>query len=264
VDQQTDIGPLDEDTDPEWAQLREMEQFLRLQRTELLQQGAPDSDNEDWDSPQWPEEREDLTDVKEDDSLEDADMAFITSILESFSKPKAVKHNTSNHSTESFCAIFPSEGARMPTDTEPRVPLPKFNYNSTIKNTTAEEFSCFPAAEEEGTKKFPKVSESQDQTNTEKASSKISQSICSITKSKNNPFATWRPFIPNQQEPAYQSSSAQPWWQVSSAPPCSFPEPTLTTISSLNCFPSDEAIKPTPLQTHQDQTRNQHQIQQSP
>ena len=53
--------------------------FLKLQRTELLQQGAPDSDEEDWDDPQWPEEREDSLDVEEDNSLEDADLAFITS-----------------------------------------------------------------------------------------------------------------------------------------------------------------------------------------
>ena len=56
---------------------------------ELLRQGAPDLHSEDWDSPQWLEERDDLTDVEEDDSLEDADLAFITSILESFSKPKS-------------------------------------------------------------------------------------------------------------------------------------------------------------------------------
>ena len=84
---ETDL--LNEDTDPEWAQLREMEEFLRVQRMELLQQGAPDSDSEDWDSPQWPAEREDITDFKEDDSLEDTDLDFITSILESFSKPKS-------------------------------------------------------------------------------------------------------------------------------------------------------------------------------
>ncbi len=85
---------------------------------ELLQQGAPDLNSQDWDSPQLLEEREDLMDVKEDDSLEDADLAFITSILESFSKPKseAVKHDTRRHSTESFCAVFPPKGALTPTD----------------------------------------------------------------------------------------------------------------------------------------------------
>jgi len=112
-----------------------------------------------------------------------------------------------------------SSHALMPTDAEPRVTPPKFNYNLTIKNTTAEKFSCFPTAEEERTDEFLKVSKNQDQTNTEETASENFQSICSITKNKNNPFAAWRPFIPNPQEPVYQSSPAQPWWQVSSAPP---------------------------------------------
>jgi hypothetical protein len=55
-----------------------MEEFLELQRMELLRQGAPDSDNEDWDEPQWPDEREDCPDKEEDDSLENEDLAFIT------------------------------------------------------------------------------------------------------------------------------------------------------------------------------------------
>ncbi len=36
ADQQIEIDLVNEDTDPEWAQLREMEEFLRLQRMELL------------------------------------------------------------------------------------------------------------------------------------------------------------------------------------------------------------------------------------
>jgi hypothetical protein len=57
--------------------------------------GAPDSDNEDWDDSQWPEEKEDGPVKEEDDSLEDEDLAFITSVLESFSttKSKATKLN---------------------------------------------------------------------------------------------------------------------------------------------------------------------------
>jgi hypothetical protein len=42
--------------DDEWAQLRLMEKFLEQQRLELLRQGAPDSDDEDWDGPQGPDE----------------------------------------------------------------------------------------------------------------------------------------------------------------------------------------------------------------
>ncbi len=51
TDQQLEVELLTDDTNPEWAQLREMEEFLRLQRIELLQQGALDLDSEDWESP---------------------------------------------------------------------------------------------------------------------------------------------------------------------------------------------------------------------
>jgi hypothetical protein len=129
----------------------------------------------------------------------------------------------------------------------------------------AEKFSCSPTAEEEGTYKFLEVSRNQDETYTEETASENFQSISNITKNKNNPFAAWQPFIPsNRQEHAYPSSPAQPWWQVSSAPPCSSQEPTLTAISSINCFPLKEAIKPTPLPTHKDKTRNQPRIDPSP
>ncbi len=123
-------------------------------------------DNDDWDrsQSQWPDEGGDLTDVEEDDSLEDADLAFITSILKSFSKPKSktVKHNAKNHSTESFGATFTPEGALTQADAKPLVTPPKFNYNSTIKRTTAEKLSCSPTAEEEGTYEFLEVCENKD------------------------------------------------------------------------------------------------------
>ncbi len=66
-----------------------MERFLEQQRLELLQQGVPDSDDEDWDRPQWPDETEDCLDEEEDDSLEHEDLTFITSVLDSFSKTKS-------------------------------------------------------------------------------------------------------------------------------------------------------------------------------
>jgi hypothetical protein len=76
----------------------------------------------------------------------------------------------------------------MPTDAKPLVTPPKFNYNLTIKNTTAEKFSCFPTAEEERTDEFLKVSKNQDQTDTEETASENLQSICSITKTRTIPL----------------------------------------------------------------------------
>jgi hypothetical protein len=89
----------EEEADNGWAQLLKMERFLEQQRLELLQQGVPDSDDEDWDGPQWPDETEDGLDKEEDDSLENEDLTLITSVLDSFSKPKseATKLNGSRY-----------------------------------------------------------------------------------------------------------------------------------------------------------------------
>ncbi len=117
MEQHPELDLLTDDTDPEWAQIREMEEFLSLQRTKLLQQGVPESDDNDWESSHWPTEDNDVTDVDKDDDLEEADMEFITSILESFSKPKQ-----STKLTESCCKHFPPEGGQTqlhwPTEDE--------------------------------------------------------------------------------------------------------------------------------------------------
>jgi hypothetical protein len=137
------------------------------------------------------------------------DLAFITSILESFSKPKP---NTKP--SESFRTNFPPEGALMQADTKLVTP-PKFNHNSTIKTSTTEKFSCFPTIEEEGADEFTDTEETQSEIDTEETEFENHlQGICSITEDKRNPFATWQPFIP--QEPVFQNSPAQPWWSVSS------------------------------------------------
>jgi hypothetical protein len=181
-----------------------MVEFLKLQGIELLQQGALDSDDEDWENPQWLTEREDITDINEDDNLEDADLAFITSILDSFSthKSKATKHS------KLFCTNFQPEGTRMQVSAEPVMP-PKFDQNSTIKNSTTEKLSCFPTIEEEGADEFTDNEGTQSEMDTEATEFENHlQDICSITEDKRNPFAAWQPFIP--QEPAFQNSPAQP------------------------------------------------------
>jgi hypothetical protein len=239
--QQIEIDLMDEDADTEWTKLREMEKFLKLQRMELWQQGASDSDDEDWDNPQWPDERQDCPDEEEDDSLENTDLAFITSVLESFSRPKskATKPN------ESFYPTFTPEGAPMQAEAKQVTP-PKFNQNSTRKNSAAEKFSCFPTLEEEGADEFTDTKDTESEINREKTEFENHlQGICSITENKRNPFAAWGPFIP--QEPVFQNSPAQPWWLASSPPECSSLEPTLTIISAIDHSTLKEAIEPIPL-----------------
>jgi hypothetical protein len=210
-----------------------MEEFLELQRMELQRRGAPDSDDEDWDDPQGPDEREDCLAKEEDDSLENKDLAFITSILESFSRPKS-KASTLN---EPFYAIFTPEGAPMQTEAKQKMPQ-KFNPNLTREKSAAEKFSCFPTIEEEGASKFSDTEETQSEIDTEEAELETPlQGLYSITEDRRNPFAALRPFIP--QEPVFQNSPAQSWWSVSSPPEYSSLEPTPTRISAINYSTSE-------------------------
>jgi hypothetical protein len=241
-----EIDLLDKDADTEWNQLREMEEFLRMQRLELLRQRAPDSDDED--DPLWTDKGEDCPDKEEDDSLEDADLAFITTALELFSKPDAKAIRT----TGPWYKTFTTEGA--PTQAEAKQATPtKFNQNLTIKTSVAEKFSCLPTWNEEGPNE---LTDTEEETEFENQS----QGICSITKGKANPFATWQPF--NPQGPVYQNSPAQPWWSDSSPQEYSSLEPTLTNISSVSCLTSKITIRQRPLKTspkqHNQRTKQIH------
>ncbi len=107
------------DPDPEWAQLREMEEFLRLQGLELLQQGVPDSDSNGRDVGQQkqPEDEMIFMDNPDNDNLEEADLAFITSIIESFSQSesRSMRHTsrTKPSHNDPFYAESPPEGELM-------------------------------------------------------------------------------------------------------------------------------------------------------
>jgi len=73
----------------EWLQLIQMENFIENQKRELLENGAQDLHNED---EAWNEHHETERDSieGEGDTLEDEDLAYITTILNSFSKPKLI------------------------------------------------------------------------------------------------------------------------------------------------------------------------------
>jgi hypothetical protein len=66
-----------------------MEKFIETQKQALLKSGSPDLQDEDdaWDEHQ--EAEEDAVGVEED-KLDDEDLAYITTILNSFSKPKSI------------------------------------------------------------------------------------------------------------------------------------------------------------------------------
>jgi hypothetical protein len=76
-----------------------MEEFLKLQRKELPQKGARERDSywPDVCHQEHPEGNTFFMEDQEEDNPEEADLSFITSILESFSKPKSMM---AMHTTE--------------------------------------------------------------------------------------------------------------------------------------------------------------------
>jgi hypothetical protein len=76
----------------------------------------------------------------------------------------------------------------MQNDAKQRVMLPKFNFSSTIKTPTAEQISCLPTLEEEGTEEFLEESDIEDENHAEETISENTPTICSITEKKKNSF----------------------------------------------------------------------------
>jgi len=127
------------DLNYEWLQLIQVENFIANQKRELLENGAQDLHDEGkaWNEHQGRER--DLIEGEED-ILDDEDLAYITTILNSFSKPKLID------------PVSP-EGAPMRAPTRPTTP-PKFNQqfnqNSTSHGSEDENFSYFSNFEEKG------------------------------------------------------------------------------------------------------------------
>jgi hypothetical protein len=133
------------ESDHEWHQLIQMEEMIERHKCNLLETGAKDLWDMDDDSDAlW--EAEGGAVKEEDDSLDDGDLAYIDTILNSFSKPK-FNHGKSNDP-------FTPEGALMRAPA-PKRPPPKFNQifnqNSTSYEHDERNLSCFLNFEEEGT-----------------------------------------------------------------------------------------------------------------
>jgi len=100
------------DSSNEWFQLIQMEKFIENQKRELLKNGAPNLQDEE-DALDEHQDAENDSVEGEEDSFDDEDLAYITTILNSFSKPKLI-------------------GPVSPEGAPPRVPTrmtppPKFN-----------------------------------------------------------------------------------------------------------------------------------------
>jgi hypothetical protein len=268
----------EDDTEKEWVQLRKMEKFLEQQRMQFLRQGDPESEDEDWVESHWPEENESSLDEEEDDSVENVDLTFITSILDSFSRPKS----KSNELNESSCTIFTPEGAPTRATAKEMTP-PKFNHkfnqNVMIKNRATEKVSYFPTIEEEEAGEFSdredtlseidleelgEISDKEDtwskteldefefeahsEVDTKEQSNEATfTGISSISVETAQAFSAWQPYIPP--EPVFRNSSAPSWWSDSSLPEYSSLEPPLTRISAIHCSDSTTTRTPIPRST---------------
>jgi hypothetical protein len=137
------------ESDHEWLQLIQMEKYIERQKQEMLKNGGQDLLDED---DAWGERQEaDGDPVKEeDDSLDNGDLAYITAILNSFSKPKFNRKESNDPELQPFTP----EGAltRAPAQmmTPPKFNQ-KFNQNSMSYDHEERNFSCLSNLEEEGT-----------------------------------------------------------------------------------------------------------------
>ncbi len=249
---------------------------------QLQRQGDPESGDEDWIESHWPEENESGLDEEEDNSLENEDLTFITSILDSFSRTKS----KSNELDESSRTIFTPEG--VPTQATAKQMTPpkfnhKFNQNLTIKNPATEKVSYFTTIEEEEAGEFSdredtlseidleelgEISDEEDTwseiepdefefeahskiDNAEQSDEATFTGISSISVETAQAFSAWQPYIPP--EPVFRNSSAPSWWLASSPLAALSLEPTLTRISSINC--SNSTIGPTPIPVNTTNTK---------
>jgi hypothetical protein len=184
-------------------------------------------------------------DKEEDDSLENEDLTFITSVLDSFSNTKS---ETSKQSKACYGILTP-EGATAKAETKQMMPQKfnqNFNQNSMINSSATKQFNCFPTIKDKGASEFsdnkdslsgsdsneyefeiPSEAEFEEADNEEPFSS-----ICSISEERGPAFPAWQLYIPP--EPVFLNSSAHFWWPVSSPPEYSSLEPTPTKISAIN------------------------------
>jgi hypothetical protein len=259
-----------------------MEKFIENQKRELLKNGAQDLQDEDdtWDKHQEVERDS----VKgEEDNLDDEDLAYITTILNSFSKPKLIG------------PVSP-EGA--PAHAPTRITMPpkfnqQFNQNLMSYGPEDENFSYFSNFEEEGptdladyfsdeeddswdnenlssegdTWRQPDFNESEDfpnQTHTpsefdtaifgleainetnfeDQGKTNNFNGISSLSEETKLAFSAWQPFIPP--EHAFQNFAAQSWPSDFSPQASSSQEPTLIQISTITTTkPTPAPIRPT-------------------
>ncbi len=257
------------DLNYEWLQLIQMENFIKNQKRELLKDEAQALHDKDEAWNKHHEKERDLIEGEED-TLDDKDLAYFTTILNSFSRQKLID------------PVSP-EGtpARAPTQaTTPTKFNQKFNQNSTSHGSEDKDFSYFSNFEEEGhtdladyfsdeedsswdSESFSSESDTWSQPNLDDSKTFQNQEhkpsafdtalfgletinetdfedqgeannlngISCLSDETQLAFPAWQPFIPH--EHAFRNFAAQSWPSDFSPQASSSQEPTLIQISTI-------------------------------
>jgi hypothetical protein len=193
-----------------------MEEYLRQQKEELLREEAQGPDFY-W--PQLCHQRDTETNLPSQEDLEEnkpeeVDLEFITSILESFSKPRLMPAQHTTRKNQSYNGkIYEGnlpEDVSLQSCAKHQATPPKFNYKSMIKITMPRETSCDPTLDEEAEDHWGASDNEDKEFGTTEA-----PTISNITETKrDSPFQTWCPFIPsNSRSNFLQDSPTRPYWQ---------------------------------------------------
>jgi len=154
--------------------------------------------------------------MEDQDEVEpdEADLEFITSILDSFSQPKTTPALHNHERSISFHENFLLENAQFQSCTKHQAMMPEFNYGSIIKAPATKNFSCKPTLDLDTVYHRNKI-------NVEPEIPKLLKAlqISNITDSRSGTqFSTWCLFIPsNPDGDTLQSSPTWPYSRQSSA-----------------------------------------------
>ncbi len=149
--------------------------------------------------------------MEDQDEVEpdEADLEFITSILDSFSQPNttpALHHHKRGISLHKKSFL---ENAPFQSRTKPEVMPPEFNYDSIIKAPATKNFSCKPTLDLDTADHWNKIDVEPKIPRLLKA-----PQISNITESRSgNRFSTWCSFIPSKLDANTLQSS--PTWPSS-------------------------------------------------
>jgi len=140
---ENNLEPENQDLEHEWFQLVQMEKAIEKRRNQLREAEAGDRGETETDDRPFDENEEDLAKLSE--NLEDGDLEYINSILNSFSSPTCDRQSSSQLKLKSITEEDAPARAWTSQTTPPKFNL-TFNQNSTTLSSEEDHFSYFSSA----------------------------------------------------------------------------------------------------------------------